>query len=374
MIGILSSSPKISGAEIVLRDHLMASRHEYILIIPKVEEVIKFFSDIPSVSKVLYLPCYMRSARPRVVSRLRNLIVIAIETVFLLWHLTKGDLRSVEVLYGSNSISCLSLGIISRFTAEKHIVLHIHDMMTDCSFRLILERIASHLNTVTVSEACAKELIEHAGFASERITIIYNGIDQDQFTIDRPKRDASDIRVGYAGNLIPRKGVVHLAKAYRNLAVDNPALSLVISSHLRDEAYFKEVAEILRTTRHHFESHERKNMPRFYNSLDVLVVPSVKDPLPTTVLEAMSCGLVVIASRVDGIPEMLPSQYLFEPGDPSDLEDVLASVIANLENERALCSYNNPRIVAERFSKGTKIRLMDEYFDRAARIAPSARV
>jgi len=67
-------------------------------------------------------------------------------------------------------------------------------------------------------------------------------------------------------------------------------------------------------------------MPQFLRELDVLVVPSVwPENAPYVILEAQACGVPVIASRIGGIPELIPEPTrLFEAGSAEDLARALA--------------------------------------------------
>ena len=67
-------------------------------------------------------------------------------------------------------------------------------------------------------------------------------------------------------------------------------------------------------------------------------MPSRSDPFPLAVLEAMSAGVPVVGSRVDGIAEQLAggAGVLVEPGDPWALADAILTLHADPERRRIL--------------------------------------
>lgn len=81
----------------------------------------------------------------------------------------------------------------------------------------------------------------------------------------------------------------------------------------------------------------------------VLVLPSMAEGQPMSILEAMARGLVVVASDVGGIPEMLcgGAGILIEPGDSNDLAEKLARVIGSPQDRAVLGAKAYERIQEE---------------------------
>ncbi len=74
-----------------------------------------------------------------------------------------------------------------------------------------------------------------------------------------------------------------------------------------------------------------KAIARAYSAADVLVVPSIEDNLPNSVMEAASCGVPSVAFRTGGLPDMIKhsrSGYLAEPFDIEDLAAGVSSLIS----------------------------------------------
>jgi glycosyltransferase involved in cell wall biosynthesis len=66
------------------------------------------------------------------------------------------------------------------------------------------------------------------------------------------------------------------------------------------------------------------NAAKYLKAFDVFVLPSEKEGLPYTIIEAMAAGLPIVASRVGGIPEMIKdgvNGFLINPHDPEALAE-----------------------------------------------------
>ena len=76
----------------------------------------------------------------------------------------------------------------------------------------------------------------------------------------------------------------------------------------------------------------RADMPRFWNELDIAVVPSFEEPFGLVALEASSCGVPVVASKVGGLMEIVAdgeSGLLVPPKDAEALAQALVMLLTN---------------------------------------------
>jgi glycosyltransferase involved in cell wall biosynthesis len=83
----------------------------------------------------------------------------------------------------------------------------------------------------------------------------------------------------------------------------------------------------------------RSDVAEVLNAFDVFVLPSLYEGLPNAVLEAMACGLPVVATKVDGTPEAVidgQSGILVPPADPKRLEEALVRVLSDAPLRRRL--------------------------------------
>ncbi|HWI74034.1 MAG TPA: glycosyltransferase family 4 protein [Baekduia sp.] len=159
--------------------------------------------------------------------------------------------------------------------------------------------------------------------------------------------------VGFVGRLVPRKGALDLVKAAPAIRAARPDVRIVI---VGDDPYDDEESEYAAAVR---ASEEVDHVGRVAGAgaagilghLDVLVLPSRQEPFGTVVAEAMAAGTPVVATRVDGLPELVEDGItgaLVEPGDTA----ALAVAVLRVLQERTTMS-TAARLSAARFGADT---------------------
>jgi len=184
---------------------------------------------------------------------------------------------------------------------------------------------------IALSPSMRTKAIEY-GADSRRVEVIPNGIDVCNTILEKSRKKSSEvIRLLFVGRLTVEKAPLVLLEAMTLL--DTPAKLIMagagpleqtieqfITSHdLRDRV------ELLG----HLASSEINYL---YNNSDVLCVPSIDDPLPTAILEAMNAGVPVVASDVDGIPFMVEdgvSGLLVPPNEPMALSQAIIKLASS---------------------------------------------
>lgn len=160
---------------------------------------------------------------------------------------------------------------------------------------------------------------------------IYNGVDLTAYDCAYPpiKDDPHDFAIGFAGRLVPGKGVDNLIEAVRTareavpvhllVAGDGPARPSLAAQVRRSG--LDQVVTFLGTT---------QDMPGFWHSCQVAAVPSdgLIESFSMSALEAMACGRPVIASHAGGLPEVVldgVTGTLVQPGDAVALADAIVA-------------------------------------------------
>jgi len=174
----------------------------------------------------------------------------------------------------------------------------------------------------------------------------------------------------YVGNLKPSKGCVDLLEAFPALLERHPAARLAYvgsgaAAALEQRARALGIAGSVQLAgaRPHHE------LATWMHAASLLCLPSHNEGVPNVVLEAMACGLPVVATRVGGIPEVLPDHAgrLVPPHDRAALAQALDEAL------RADWSTASIAAHAARFDWQDNIARLDRIIRDAARPAEAAR-
>jgi glycosyltransferase involved in cell wall biosynthesis len=146
----------------------------------------------------------------------------------------------------------------------------------------------------------------------------------------RPRPAGPRRRFGYLGTLAPHKGVHVLIAAFRRFPLGEATLD-VFGNPALDPAYSRRLRGLAGDdTRIRFRGAIAEGGQGLaLAALDALVLPSLWwENSPLTVLEALAAGVPVLASRIGGVPEVLPegAGVLLPPGDGDALRTALADV------------------------------------------------
>jgi glycogen synthase len=232
---------------------------------------------------------------------------------------------------------------------------------------------------VAVSKAMRQDVHDLYDVPFDRIRIIPNGIDPDEY---KPTLDEAVLRkngidpdtpyVLFVGRITRQKGILHLVRAIKHMT---PGVQVVLCAGAPDtEEIGREMEALVEEARadgRHPIVWIPKMLPRpevitIYTHAAVFVCPSVYEPFGIINLEAMACETPVVASAVGGIPEIVVPEETgllvpldavgetnFEPQDPDRFaEDLAASVNRLLADEalRGQMGKASRRRVEERFS------------------------
>ena len=231
---------------------------------------------------------------------------------------------------------------------------------------------------LTISQQTADDAIEHLNVPEGRITVIDSGV-SDRFSSLVNSREEADsilrttlpkVRAGfllYVGGVDYRKNLEGAIRGYAELpAPMRDANQLVIACNLASHLRFS-----LRVFARGLGIEPRnlvltgfvpdRDLAALYRSCELFVFPSLYEGAGLPILEAMTCGAPVAASRTSAMPELLgDTDATFDPADPADIARCIREVLETPGRLDALRERSRRRVALYTWERVAK-RTLDGY-------------
>ena len=196
---------------------------------------------------------------------------------------------------------------------------------------------------VAISEATKKDLIEILNIEPNHIAVTYLGVDE-RFAPTNEKaliREELGLPIDsllslYVGGIDPRKNVLFLLDAFKQVVSKFPDAKLVLAgNHKKDKFYpgfSARLAELnLGSAVIQLGFFPDEKLPKLYQAADLFVFPSLYEGFGLPVLEAARSGLPVIAGNNSSIPELLGVDYPLL--SDNNLEEWSSRIVQLLESQ-----------------------------------------
>lgn len=220
------------------------------------------------------------------------------------------------------------------YQVKKPKILHLHGF--DPNFlnrhllsKMIFERTVDYY--VAISRKARSDL-SSLGISSSRILYLPNGVDTNVF---QPSGEKEENLLLFVGRLTTQKGLPVLLRALRY--VDTP-VRLVVIGPPSSSAYYDFIRELARKEvsrgRHKIEilGDVNGSIVPWYQKASIFVLPSLWEGLPVVAIEALACGTPVVATSVDGTPEVVTDNengFLVPANDPRRLAEKIQYLLEN---------------------------------------------
>jgi len=237
------------------------------------------------------------------------------------------------LLHANNSRAAVYAGIAGRLHGIP-MVFHCRVAARDVRLDWLIGRLASRI--ICNSRAVARRFVAR----HDKVEVIYNGVPAIGTEPAKKPWKAEAVML-FAGRLSAEKQPDMAVRAFARLAADFPRLHLAMvgGSDPQNMGYGAKIrgeADGLPCAGRIHWLGQCENMAPWYAVADLLVVPSQHEGFGRVIVEAMGCGIPVIAFAVGGIPEVLQDGVqgrLVQPGD----EAGLAKALHDLLDDAQLC-------------------------------------
>jgi len=251
-------------------------------------------------------------------------------------------------------------------------------------YDLTLGRYLMHrADKVFVQTDILRDRVRRLGVADQDISLLANGIDTERF---RPGLDASRVRqelgipegrpvILFVGNLFPRKGVRYLLEASKAIIQQHPDALFVITGVGPLEEELKAQARQINPARFLFIGF-RRDIPLLLNLATLLVLPSLTEGLPQTILEAYACGVPVVATDVGGVKDILQDGehgFILPPGDPTAIAEAVNTLLGDGALRNHISAHNRETALGQYDLAAIAKRTWEEMQDLHSAIAPRRR-
>ncbi len=316
-----------------------------------------------------------------------------------------GSLADIDVVHCHTWYTHLAGCLIKQLTGAK-LVLTTHSLEPHRPWKVEQLGSAYHASSwvertayenadgvVAVSEAMKEDVHQLYGVPYEKIRVIHNGIDLNQYrpTPNRAVLEKYGINpdkpfVLFVGRITRQKGIIHLVKAIKDF---EPGVQVVLCAGAPDTPEIgREMEERVEEARRESSNPiiwiaqiiSKEDIIPLYTHATLFVCPSVYEPFGIINLEAMACETPVVASAVGGIMEVVVHDKTgllvpfvpigkteFEPKDPArfalDLANAVNSLLDDPERLRRMGLRSRERV--EHFFSWTSIArwTIDFYWD-----------
>ena len=263
------------------------------------------------------------------------------------WHLLKSS-RHIDLIFWGIGAHVLTIPMILAKLMRKKTILFIAFKSSEVLTRLfgvqgfilpqiykVLEGMSyalCHIIVVNSTELLEQPQLDKHKDKTFPLASPIRFIDTNLFKITKPLKQRPK-RIGFVGRLSEEKGVANLIKAVPLVLGQQKELEFII---VGDGPQYKEIMEMVEEGNLSsvvkftgWVSHAE--LPKHMNEMQLMVLPSFTEGLPTIAIEAMACGTPVLATSVGGVPEIIKDRktgFIMEDNSPQAIAQGIIRVLS----------------------------------------------
>ncbi|XP_063988253.1 phosphatidylinositol N-acetylglucosaminyltransferase subunit A [Diachasmimorpha longicaudata] len=257
--------------------------------------------------------------------------------------------EKIAIIHGHSAFSALAhegmlvgrlMGLKTVFT--DHSLFGFADASAVLTNKCLEISLADCNHCICVSHTGKENTVLRAKVNRERVSVIPNAVDTALFVPDITKRKSNCITIVVVSRLVYRKGVDLLAQIIPEICARHENVQFLIGGDGPKRWLIEEIRErnLLQHRVTLLGSLEHSQVRHVLNKGHIFLNTSLTEAYCMAIVEAASCGLQVVSTKVGGIPEVLPPEliYLVEPTVDALLKG-LETAIADYKRGNIICPF-----------------------------------
>ncbi len=222
-------------------------------------------------------------------------------------------------------------------------------------FHHMQRRVAQRLPAVVaVSETARLDMIRHVRLRPERVRVVHIGVDSDVYQPTPSVAKVPGRILAMASGDVPLKGLAPLLEAMAMLRTGRHAEMVVVAKHRQGSQVPAALKRLgLNGSVRFVNGIDESALLRLYAEAEVAVVPSLYEGFSLPAVQAMACGVPLVATTAGALPEVVgrdgETGLMVRPGDPQHLADALDRALGDPALRARLSIAGRARVV-ERFT------------------------
>ena len=228
---------------------------------------------------------------------------------------------------------------------------------------------------IAVSEKTRRHYLQAGGLPHDKVITLYNGVDISRFKkMDETQtvKLRKELQLPLSSQIIMTvavlrepKGIQFMIRALPAILEQCPDVHYLIVGDGVHRAVLSELVAGLAIENHVTFAGHRTDIPDLLACCDVFVLPTLKDALPTVLIEALAAEKPIIASNVGGVPEIIENGVnglLVAPGEPSKLVEACLRLLKDNELSGQIILAGS-ETVRQRFNIDTQIEQLSRMYE-----------
>lgn len=284
--------------------------------------------------------------------------LFAIMPIFKVYRLLKSIKADIVVVAQGRIESC-TVGLVAAKIAGCRTLSYI-PMAHEVGGNFLSRAIKISVNSVyynladkfiTISELMKKELL--ARVPGQNVVIVNNGLDLKKFPFHEKTNSRTTFGIAESDYAIAIIGRVSFKQKAHDFLINTLSgykeelghIRLIVVGDGPDLAKLKELVSLFGLDQQVIFAPWTNDLSQVYAAVDALVIPSWYEGVPLVMLEGMYCQLPIVATRLDGMLELLPAEWLFDAGNSKELFSLLKKLVEGKLNDKSVLAAHKKLIL-----------------------------